>query len=145
MATFGRETELIPKVISWSPERTYYREVPLFKKMMDVYAICPGDEPVTYAYELKLRNWRRALDQATHYLLAADFVYLALPKPVAIRAVEKARPRLEYLGVGVLGVDGLVEEIVKPQPSGQLLRSYKHQTMKLLSGRKDKVIHGDVY
>lgn len=135
MTEFEREIELIPKLTEWDQEKKFYDEVPLFKKMMDLYAVQVAGES-TFAYELKLKNWRTGLSQATHYLLAADYVYLVVPKSISHRVTEGASDVLESVGIGLLAVDGSVEEVVQPRRSGRVMDRCRKETIFYLKGRK---------
>ncbi len=56
------------------------------------------------AVELKLRDWRAALRQATAYQVGADRAWVAMPLAEASRAYRH-RHRFEAEGVGLLAVD----------------------------------------
>ena len=55
------------------------------------------------AVELKLHDWREALQQAMHYQLAAHWSYVAMPLHEAVMPLRQ-RSRLERQGVGLLAV-----------------------------------------
>jgi hypothetical protein len=64
----------------------------------------------TVAVELKLRNWRRAVEQALVYQLCSDYVFIAVPATTAKRIdLEELRTH----GIGLLAVSGrrCVEEL----------------------------------
>lgn len=68
------------------------------------------------AIELKMRDWRQALQQAVAYQVGADRAWVAMPLVAASRAYRH-RYRFEAEGVGLLAVDdrGLVRA---PLPAG---------------------------
>lgn len=70
----------------------------------------------TISIEVKLKDWRNGLLQASRYLGFSDYSYLALPQK-AIRNVNQSS--LVELGIGLLSVDenGIIEEIIHPASS----------------------------
>lgn len=134
MSGFRWETELIPKIIdAGTPSKIFCREVPLFKRMMDLYALSrPSGR--TFAYELKLRDWKSGLRQASTYRLAADFVYLAIPKAIVSRA-ERMTDVFHELGVGLIGIDGSCKVILKPKRSRQVVQSCRESALDHLRER----------
>jgi len=57
-------------------------------------------EPFLTAFEMKLRDWRRALSQAYRYSYFADRAIVVLPAAVADRAQEKMHV-FKQLGIGL--------------------------------------------
>lgn len=87
-------------------------EVHFNGRIADVVAV-KGEEVV--AVELKLRDHRTALRQATAYQVGCQRSFLALPLPVALDCLRKERTTLERGGVGLLAVNmpmGDVRELV---------------------------------
>lgn len=56
------------------------------------------------AVEMKLNRVPDVLSQAYSNLRIADKSYIALPKPVAHRVVERDEDRIRHYGIGVIGV-----------------------------------------
>ena len=88
----------------------------------------------TISIEVKLKDWKNGLLQASRYLGFSDYSYLALPKK-AIRNVNQNS--LVELGIGLLSVDenGTIEEIIHPISSK--ICDYKQKyivTSAILSG-----------
>src|SRR5262249_48839278 len=91
------------------PVRNYLRktyeqhrtEVPFYEHRIDVYGYWAATND-TVAVELKLRNWRKALQQALVYQLCSDYVFIAVPAATAERVdLEMLREH----GIGLLAVD----------------------------------------
>ena len=109
------EAELIPPLVGHFRNRGFrvFGEVPFFLRRVDVLCISAlGAEIV--AVEAKMRKWQEALHQARQCLTCADFVYVALAIQHAHRAPR--RPFKE-LGIGILSVDGHVEEVLPARRS----------------------------
>ncbi len=71
------------------------REVPLLGRAID---LALEKEGAVFAFEFKLRDWRRALVQARDHRLAVDYAYICMPK----RAVpDVMRTALLDSGVGL--------------------------------------------
>ncbi len=94
-------------------------EVPILGRRADL--IGTRDDALV-AVELKLRDWREALRQATAYQLAADHTWVAMPLGAASSAY-RARWQFDAEGIGLLAVDdrGNVRAPIAAQPSPRLL------------------------
>lgn len=99
-----READLLAPVSRYARRRGFrfqFAELPFFEYRIDLYGFSrpTGD---TVAIELKLRDWRRALDQALVYQLCSDYVYIAIPISTARRvSIEE----LATHGIGMIVVD----------------------------------------
>jgi len=56
------------------------------------------------AIEAKMRDWRRALSQASSYARYADLCYVALPTEICSRAIEEMY-LFKRAGVGLISFD----------------------------------------
>lgn len=91
-------------------------EVPIYRNRIDLIAF---NNKHLIAVELKLKDWKRALRQATYYQLGADLSYIAMPFYQALK-VYRRTGQLESKGVGLLAVlldRSEVRELIKPKPS----------------------------
>lgn len=109
------------------------QEVPFFEHRVDVYA-CNRKLKTTVAVELKLNNWKRALQQALLYQLCADLVFVALPSSSAHK-VDRAL--FEKHGVGLITIsdNNRCSQALKPAPSGVVKPHYRSVYFGLLTGR----------
>jgi hypothetical protein len=98
------ESELLEPVSAFLRDRGCEFLVPelmFFDRGIDVYGICGGRTKTSYAVELKLTDWRKALKQAAIYQLCSDFCYVALPS----RTIACVDPEpFKESGVGLLSV-----------------------------------------
>ena len=94
-------------------------EVPIVGRWADLVG---ARESEVVAVELKLRDWRGALRQATAYQVGADRTWVAMPLAAASRAYRH-RYRFEAEGVGLLAVDdrGVVRAPLPAAASPRLL------------------------
>lgn len=119
--SFRQESELTQPLSAWLESDGYrvWPEVPIVARRADLVGT-RGSEVV--ALELKLRDWREALRQATAYQVGADRSYVAMPLAAASQAYRH-RFRFESEGVGLLAVDdrGSVRNPVPARPSPRLL------------------------
>lgn len=53
------------------------REVPILGRSADLAYV---DQDVLFSVEFKLRDWRKAIQQARDHRLAADYSYICMPK-----------------------------------------------------------------
>ena len=85
------------------------QELPFYEHRIDLYGYSPETDR-TVAVELKLRNWRRAIEQALVYQLCSDYVFIAVPATTAKRVDIK---ELRSHGIGLIAVfeDKCIEEL----------------------------------
>lgn len=102
-------------------------EVPVLSRIADLVGV--RDDGLV-AVELKLRDWRRALQQAIAYQIAADRSWVAMPLTAACAAYRQ-RWRFEAEGIGLLAVDdrGAVRAPIPAQPSPRLLPFLKDRVL----------------
>ena len=99
--------------------RAYFRrqyerfteEVPFYEHRIDLYGYS-AETDCTVAVELKLRKWRRAIEQALLYQLCADYVFVAVPATTAKRVDLE---QLRSYGIGLIAVSG--DECVEKLPA----------------------------
>ena len=89
------------------------REVPLFENRIDLVVHDRRFSKII-AVEVKVDKWFRALQQAVLYRICADRVYVALSE-VFVHRVDLRL--MEKYGVGLLSVNGSLNEILPPDPS----------------------------
>ncbi len=102
-ATINREAQLLDPVAKYARKKGFsvqVPELPFFEYRIDLFGLSKptGD---TIAVELKIKNWRRALQQALIYQLCSDFVFIALPEGKAslVNTAELAKH-----GIGLIVV-----------------------------------------
>lgn len=102
--TPNRESLMLPAVCAHlAPQYKHYTlELPFYEHRIDLYAYS-AELNRTVAVELKLRRWRRALEQALLYQLCSDYTFIAVPESTARRIdLEELRRH----GIGLLSVSG---------------------------------------
>ncbi len=109
------EQEMVEKVYNHLKDegKSVVLEVPFMQQSIDlVYE--DGEKLV--AIEFKLKNWKRALEQANSHFLGTDEVYICIPKPkkgttqVLLDAIQKTH-------IGLMFYDETYEsfvEVIKP-------------------------------
>ena len=112
------ENDLYRPMYNYFKKRNYSIEfeVPIHCNRIDLVAY---NQIHLIAVELKLKNWHRALRQATYYQLGADFSYIAMPFYQAVEVYKRGR-FLKCEGVGLFGVilnKDEVRELIKPKRS----------------------------
>lgn len=91
----------------------FYKEVPLISKRID-YLCVDQNERELIAIEMKVKNWKRALQQALTYRLGVDKVYIALWHEYVHRVDMNV---LDDYGIGILEVNCRVEVKQEAKPS----------------------------
>jgi hypothetical protein len=106
-----RESLMLPAVRAYLQQRydRHTLELPFYEHRIDMYGYSDQTE-CTVAVELKIRNWRRAVQQALVYQLCSDYVFIALPVATAKRVDLN---ELRNHGIGLLAVSegDCVEEL----------------------------------
>ena len=100
---FSKESQLLDPVARFAKRKGFHLqsvELPFYEYRIDLYGFSRKNN-ATVAIELKLNNWRRALQQTLLYQLCADLVYIAMPESSA-RRVDKSE--LESNGIGLIAV-----------------------------------------
>jgi len=128
------EVDLIIPISQYFQDKGYSidLEIPVYRNRADMMAYT---ETELVAVELKLRNWKRALRQASYYQLGADYSYIAMPFNEAFE-VHKKRKILKRERVGLLAVimDSYeVRELVQPKPSAKKLEFIEGKIRKSIS------------
>ena len=98
-------------------------ELNFFEYRIDLFAYS-NSSLETISVELKLRNWKKALQQALIYQLCSDYVYIGIPKSfLQLQTIEK----MKQFGVGIIAVypSGYCKTILKSQKSLVLKNRYK--------------------
>ncbi len=91
-------------------------------------------EPELLAFEMKLKDWRRALSQAYRYSYFADQSIVVLP-PETAQIASTHCERFELLGIGLWQFDadrGRIKPIHTPKPAGPRNREAKAKALALL-------------
>ena len=133
-----REDELRNPVRIFFEEKKYsvFDERKLFTRKIDVVAK-RRQEIITV--ELKLRAWRRAIQQACLNLRVSDYAYIALPEDL----LSKMDRRLYYdayiNGIGILSVNGIVKQIIPPEKSKKIQSNLRRSFLKYLREEEDKI------
>ena len=100
---FSKEKQLLKPVAKFAQEQGFClqeHELPFYEYRIDLYGFSAHHNS-TVAFELKLNDWRRALEQALLYQLCSDYVYIAMPERSAGR-VDMAE--LKSQGIGLISV-----------------------------------------
>ena len=90
----------------------------LFSRKIDIVARKRAN---VITVELKLRNWRGAMEQARLNLRVSDYSYVALQEPLA-RFDNRLFSEAIQNGIGLLSVDGSASETLHPHRSTVIQR-----------------------
>lgn len=136
MVLEGQVSEIL---IAHLKERKFktYTEVPMLDNRIDVVAVKPDLREI-FAVEVKVRNWKKALQQALVYRLCAHKVFVALWHR-HLRAVNTEA--FAERGIGILSVDGDVEVVQQPKPSSCIHNSLVMKLQEYLKS-KDEWLYG---
>jgi hypothetical protein len=116
---FNNENEMRPLIHSFVESQNYqvFDEKRLFSRKIDVVGIRKNE---VCAIEIKIHDWRRAIEQAFLNLRIADYSYVALPEMCCIRLNSRLANEAHGTGIGLIRVDGYAKEVIKPEPSNRV-------------------------
>jgi hypothetical protein len=127
------EADLRSPVHVFFEERHYsvFDEVRLFSRKIDVIARRRNE--IT-SVELKTRDWRRAIHQAFLDLSVSDYSFIALPHSTCRRIETSMLNEALNYGIGILRVDGVAIQIIKPKRNGKIQPHLRRRFLKGLRG-----------
>ncbi len=133
MSIYRHESELLSPVAGYVHRKGFRwqrTELPFYEYRIDLYGYSRVHS-LTVAIELKLRNWKRALEQGIVYQLTADWVFAAMPRKVITTEVHDA---FAGHGVGLIGVSdaGRCVQLLLPQDSGEVRDWYRKHYISLV-------------
>jgi hypothetical protein len=110
-----REIDIVRRVNEYLKEKGYIcrNEVSVLERRIDVVGV-KNKKIVTI--EVKVRNWKKALQQAIIYKLCSHYVYVAF----WCRYLPKDLSYFEKYGIGVMSVDNSVK-IIKCSKRSRLI------------------------
>lgn len=129
-----REQDLLAPVSQYAQRKGYRlqkTEMPFYSYRIDLYGYSRQTKS-TIAIELKLTNWKRALEQALVYQLCSDFVFIALPRPSTLRVPVD---HLVGQGIGLIGVGpNGCRTLIAAKQSAEVRRYYREPFIGILQG-----------
>ncbi|MBV8674987.1 MAG: hypothetical protein JOZ33_16275 [Acidobacteriaceae bacterium] len=92
--------------------------------------------PEIVTIEIKVSNWRRAIEQAARNRIFAHMSFVAVPERIAQRI--RVEPSLRTLGIGLISVaeDGSAVTVRKPRRKRPLVWMYYYQLASILARSK---------
>lgn len=133
--TYSQEAALLEPVSGYIRRKSFRcqeYELGFYEYRIDLYGFSPVRNE-TIAVELKLRDWRRAIEQAIVYQLCADYVSVALP---ARFATGLDSDLLQDEGIGLIKVydSGVCRQAVAPKRSPCVREAYRDEYIRILRG-----------
>ncbi len=128
-----QEGLLAEPVSAYVRRKSFYkqtRELQFYEFRIDLYGFSRVRN-LTVAIELKLHNWRRAIEQALLYQLCSDLVFIAVPERTIARIDDVL---LREHGIGLLAVEGVsrCRQILAPSLSHVVRSHYREAYIELL-------------
>lgn len=134
MPLFDKESDMVTLISRLLVEEGYqvFREVAYYGRRIDVLGVREGQ---FWAYEAKLTQWPRAIEQARWHVTAVDYSSVVLPLPLAERLDRRPFWREE------IGLIGLAENewvsIVEPTTSALMWGPAKAQLFRTVQAFRD--------
>lgn len=113
------EEELRQPVRDYFEQKRFlvYDEVRLFSRNIDIVAKRGSN---LMSVELKMYDWRRAIEQACLNLRVSNYSYIAIPELSAGTINKKAIQESIERGIGLLSVNGVIRKIIRPERSNKI-------------------------
>ncbi len=105
-------------------------ELQFYEHRIDMYAYA-SQQNRTLAIELKLRDWKRAFQQALIYQLCADQVYLAMPEKVC-RRIDSSIMRRHGLGLIAVQDSGQCMQLIAPKRQNVVRNHYRDDYVRII-------------
>jgi hypothetical protein len=116
---YVKEEELRKPVRDYFEKKEYevFDEIALFARNIDVIAKRRNE---IVSIELKLRDWKKAINQACLDQRVSNYSFVALPEPVLDRIDRRIYVVSFEQGIGLLSVDGVTRQIMRPRRSERI-------------------------
>jgi hypothetical protein len=126
-----KEEDLRKPVHEYFKERKYtvFDETKLFSRGIDIVAKRRSE---VIAVELKLHDWKKAMGQACLNLRVSDYSFIALPEPMWNRIDRRIYYMSFNYGIGLLSVDGVARQIMRPERSKRIQPCLRRRFLKSL-------------
>ncbi len=118
---FLKETELEQASIPYLEEKglNYKWRVPLYNRVVDLAAV--DNDGNIIGIEYKLKDWKRAINQAIVNINSFDFIYICIPVGKYLnKTVEEAKKH----GIGVLAYDFDTKNIQEELSAEKITRQW---------------------
>jgi hypothetical protein len=140
---FEREVDMYePLVRFFNKQEVVAFEVPFFGKRIDIL-FTNNTLLYLYAVETKLRDWRSAFKQAALNQIAIQQSYIAVPKKLAVRLLDRERDLFLRYDVGLISVSDTAKILLPATRNGCFsLRHYRalKRTLNRVNPKKLKKI-----
>ena len=126
MLNFKKEQQLYKPIEGFLKNKKYshiYSELEFYEYRIDLFGYSKSNY-MAVSVELKLKDWRKALQQGLIYQLCSDYVYIAMPKSFLH---NKAINEISKFGIGIISVypSGYCRTTLEPQASPVVKNQYK--------------------
>jgi hypothetical protein len=132
---FSKESQLLKPVERFARGKGFSLqrvELPFYEYRIDLYGFSRKHD-ATVAIELKLSDWRRAIEQTMLYQLCADFVYIAMPYKSASR-VDAAQLVLHGIGLIAVLESGMCSCMLQAARHDEVRQFYRQSQIEYLKG-----------
>ena len=138
MAKSNGEGRLVGPLLNWLQEKRrvrcdtiILRELPWFGRRVDLVTLtCSG---ITTAYELKLNNNRRAIQQAGYNKLVFDRSYVVTLSEPTMENLKHARD----VGVGFIVIGNDSVRMLQESPTSPVRVTLRRQLLRTIKGRME--------
>ncbi len=137
MASFERESLLYPLVADYKRRQSFQLQAPemqFYEYRIDLFGYSQTLN-LSVSVELKLTNWRRAIEQALLYQLCSDYSFIALPEST-VKRVDLGLLTCHGIGLIAVGEAGNCREVLSAAQSNVVRAFYRDAYIELLQRRQ---------
>jgi len=136
-----KQVEIVKKELIDCGHRVFL-EVPLFSSSVDMVVL--NSENKLTAIELKLKDWKRALNQVKLHTICMDYLYICILELKTIDGKKRVENSCLKTGIGLyyLDVNGEapnLKEVVKPKMNNFVWSKMKNELYNYLINRQTEV------
>ena len=123
----------------YSKEKKIYFEVPVFCRSVDVVEYNIRKNTIT-AIEFKIKDWKRAINQAFSVSMCFDYLEICINKPKTIKGQSTVVKECSEIGIGLYFYDidtDSYEHLCEPKKTSDIWEVQRESIFKYIGGVKE--------
>ena len=113
----------------------YYSEVPVFSRSVDIVKFDEENNTLT-AIELKINDWKRAINQVLNVSMCFDYLAICIPRPKTLIGQKKIIDYCSEIGIGIYffnNEDQVFEHLCLEKKTKDIWDKQKNQIFKYIT------------
>lgn len=118
----------------YAPDKLIISEVPFLSRTIDIVAL---ENNKIYTIELKIKNWKKAIEQMLDHSIASNYCYLCMPKAGKTpKLISRIIENLSLYGFGLYLWDDQKQEINEILTARESIFRNQQATINLINNLK---------